>query len=96
MSDVAYMLLPVVTVSNGIITACNEVFTEVIGFSSHEIVDTKLQDVLSIVDEEYQDFSCVEQLFSYCRNNPKGISVTATIKDKHHYDLPVIVFFAVC
>jgi len=92
MSDVAYMLLPVVTVSNGIITACNEVFTEVIGFSSHEIVDTKLQDVLSIVDEEYQDFSCVEQLLSYCRNNPKGISVTATIKDKHHYDLPVIVF----
>lgn len=96
MSDVAYMLLPTVTVSNGTITACNEVFTDVIGFTQHEIVGMELQDILSIVDDNKHSRLSAEQLFSYCSESKQGTLVSATITDKHYYKLPVKVYCQCC
>ncbi|WP_019614324.1 putative bifunctional diguanylate cyclase/phosphodiesterase [Psychromonas ossibalaenae] len=91
MDDIENTLLPVLSVTNGVITACNEVFTELIGFTSTEIVSSRLQDKLSITADLGSAVVNLEQLSAAAAVNKSGIFAKATIIDRFHYQLPVKV-----
>ncbi len=91
MNDIENSLLPAVTVNNGIVTTCNDTFTELIGFSPLEIIGTRLEDKLSIVADIEEDKFTLKQLFSGVSSSELGMFTMGTIKDKCHYALPVKV-----
>ncbi|GAB3533935.1 putative bifunctional diguanylate cyclase/phosphodiesterase [Photobacterium alginatilyticum] len=89
MSDVAYSLLPALTIHNDIVIACNDVFTEQVGYVKSEIIGCKLHSVLSILDAKTQHTISNEQLTAYVVDSAQRKSVKAALKNKHHYSLPV-------
>lgn len=91
MSDVAYSLLPVLTINNGTVMACNDVFTEQVGYIESEIIGNQLHCILSVIDTDTQDTVSNENIADYISGKAQKGCVRAALKDKHHYALPVDV-----
>jgi len=88
MNNAENLLLPIITIENGLVKTCNELFLEQFGYTELEIIGSQLQDILSIEDH---DLSSLESLYANASLNNSGVISAASLKNKHHFVLPVKV-----
>ncbi|MFT5676101.1 MAG: diguanylate cyclase (GGDEF)-like protein [Paraglaciecola sp.] len=92
MNSVENILLPAVTVRNGDIITCNDVFTELLGFSLSDIVGTQLQALLTVEDQANQVELNLEVFLSDAALSENGVYIMGALQNRHHYALPVKVY----
>ncbi|MDV7103725.1 EAL domain-containing protein [Vibrio sp. TH_r3] len=86
MNEFENQMLPVLMVDNkGIIISCNSVFTELFGYSHHDIVDSSLETYLSLTECNYT----LHQLISLVSSQVDGMILPAKLSNIYHYALPV-------
>lgn len=89
MNNIENMFLPTITVVNGIVTACNEVFTEQVGFNPTDIVGQTASSIVSLVTGDAQTVSDLEHWLSSSLETKQALLTDATLNNKYHYELPV-------
>ncbi|UTV29498.1 GGDEF and EAL domain-containing protein [Photobacterium atrarenae] len=93
MEDVL-QLLPVLEVEHSIVTACNEAFTEQVGYSPQAVVGKPLASILSQVRSSPRRSVTVDQFLAQVARGGSGELAHASLSDSHHYPLPVKVHCA--
>ena len=89
MTDNTKALLASLTVKNSVITGCNEVFTELLGFTDLEITSRSLKEILVLTEEAL--FTDFDALFDAAVNNDDGVFISAKIFNTLYYALSVKV-----
>ncbi|MEJ2763387.1 bifunctional diguanylate cyclase/phosphodiesterase [Photobacterium sp. MCCC 1A19761] len=89
MEDVLHMLLPLLEVEQGIVTACNSVFTEQIGYQSQAIIGKPVASILSHLSSEQHQPLTLKQFLVQTERAPHGMLACAQLTDNFHYPLPV-------
>lgn len=91
MNHVEQILLPILTVKNGVLTGCNTIFSELFGYQTKEICEHRLQDILTLEPEHTHRQFDISRLFSSARQSG-GVLKNGMLKNQHHYSLPVEVY----
>ena len=87
MTDYTKALLAALTVHNGMITACNDAFTELFGFAEAEIINLLLADKLVL--SEASSFLNLDALFAAAIAADRGVFGAAKIFNNLHYAVAV-------
>ena len=89
MTDIRNTLLAALTIKNGMVIACNALFTELIGFTEREIVNKSIDEKLIIIDAMSPTVANLSQLLSVAIANEQGSFARAEIMNQCHYAVPV-------
>jgi len=79
--------LPILVIRNGQIKSCNDVFSKLIGLTCLEVVDVKLNDLLSLDNNE--NLIDLDMLFDNSSTNEEGIFASGELIDCNFYHLKV-------
>lgn len=91
MNHCEYILLPILTVKNGVLTGCNTIFSELFGYEPHKLNQYRLSDILTINDTDPSRHFDVQQLFIKAQQH-NGFTINGLLKNQHHYSLPIELF----
>lgn len=87
LNEIEETLLPILVISNGLVTACNNSFAEEFGLKPLQVVGCPIEDRLSIPREQ----SSLVQLLSQASQEKSSLIFHATFSNQYHYPMPVKV-----
>lgn len=86
MNQVEHILLPMLTVTNGVLKGCNTTFSERFGYQANVLRGYHLQDLLTLDSDDPNHPLDINLLFNQSTDNQQ---VTGLLRNNHHYSLPV-------
>jgi len=89
MNNAENLLLPIITVENGFVITCNELFLELFGYAELDIIGNRLQDLLSVEAQQPEEIASLDQLYTDASCTKAGVFGAGNLKKQHHYCLPV-------